>query len=195
MTRSSDWIVASVVVAGCVIGVTMFPRIPVYQSAVAFLLPATAAIMYVMLRGLGRRSVPARRQEPVLAIAVHAVIFVIALHVLVVSNLAGVSWARALGPRAVVVLLGALFVAIGNLLPRMPPNLAVGIRTRRTLEDPLLWSSIHRVCGYVVVGFGCIIGLAGVFLPGATIGVVVALSAIAAVASLKLAYSRLACRS
>jgi uncharacterized membrane protein len=170
----------------------MSARIPVHQIAAVLLLPATAGITYVVLRTLARRSVPADRQKPLLTIGVHVVLFVVVLHVLVVSNLAGLSWARDLGPRAVVVLVGAVFVSAGNLLPRTPRNLAIGIRTQRTLDDPLAWSKIHRVCGYAAVGLGCTIALAGMFLPGATIGAVVVLSAIAAAVSVTVAYSRVA---
>jgi len=66
-----------------------------------------------------------------------------------VSNLAGVAWAHALGPRSVVALLGAFLISAGNLLPRVRPNLAIGIRTRRMLSDARLWARMHRVAGYI----------------------------------------------
>lgn len=191
MRRLSDWIAALAVVTGCAVGLALLPRIPVYRALVVSVLPATAVVVYVILRGLGRRSVSGRRQEPLIAIAVNAVLFIMGLHVLMVSNLAGAAWARALGPRSVIVLLGGAIVVAGNLLPRIPPNLAIGIRTRQTLEDPRVWSRIHRFSGYVAVALGCVIGLAGVFVSGQAIGPVVALSAIVAVASVSVAYRRL----
>src|SRR6266513_565511 len=42
-------------------------------------------------------------------------------------------------PRLAPVLLGAALMAIGNLLPRVRPNVAIGIRTSRTLRDRGAW--------------------------------------------------------
>jgi uncharacterized membrane protein len=55
-------------------------------------------------------------------------------------------------------------VAVGNLLPRTRPNLALGIRTARTLSDRRLWMLTHRVGGYVVVAVGIATTFSGLFL-------------------------------
>jgi uncharacterized membrane protein len=157
---------------------------------VASLLPATAAIVYALLRTVGRRSAPRQLQGPIALIGRHVVAFIIALHVLTVCNLAGVTWARALGPRAAVVLLGAAIVAIGNVLPRLRPNLALGIRTTHSLGDTRVWSRIHRLAGHGAVALGCVVCVAGLSLRGELIGPVVSIAAIALAASIGLA-----CRS
>lgn len=191
MKRLADWIVAGVIALGFAVSVILLPRIPIYRAIVPWLLPATAAIAYLIIRGIARRSTPHHLQAPILIIATYVVIFVTGLHVLMVSNLAGVAWARALGPRAVVVLFGGVFVVAGNLLPRTRPNLAIGIRTQRMLADPQLWSRMHRLAGYAAVSLGCAITAAGIFLSGPAIGAVVGASAILTVTSLGVAYWRL----
>jgi uncharacterized membrane protein len=160
---------------------------PVYLAAVALLLPATAAAVHLIVRALLPHPVSPSVREPVNAISMHVVIFVIALQILIIADLAGVGWARALGPRAVVVLLAALLVSAGNLLPRLRPNPAIGIRTARTIDDPRLWARLHRCAGYTAVIAGCALGVAGVFLSGPAIGTVVTICAIGAIASLTIA--------
>lgn len=49
---------------------------------------------------------------------------------------------------AIAVLLGALFVFMGNLLPRIRPNWFMGIRTPWTLSSEQVWRKTHRVGGY-----------------------------------------------
>ena len=74
-------------------------------------------------------------------------------------------------------LLGLVFVAIGNLLPRTRPNVAVGVRTTRTLTNARLWAVVHRVGGYVTVGLGLVIGIAGLALTHELLGGVVSAAA------------------
>jgi uncharacterized membrane protein len=53
---------------------------------------------------------------------------------------------------------GALFVVIGNILPRCKPNFSLGIKTPWALSDENNWRRTHRVGGYgfVVVGLALI---------------------------------------
>ena len=50
--------------------------------------------------------------------------------------------------RAIPVLMGLLFMFIGNLLPRIRPNWFMGIRTPWTLSSETVWRKTHRVGGY-----------------------------------------------
>jgi uncharacterized membrane protein len=116
----------------------------------AVTLPVAATATYLILRTfwseIGSDRDGHREAEAVhRAIAIRLVLFVMALDVLVMLNLGGVEWIRAQGPRLVVVLFGSVFIVIGNLLPRTRPNLALGIRTSRTLSDRPFWfGSIAR---------------------------------------------------
>lgn len=187
-----DSVVSGVIAVGSLTSVILFRQIPIYPVAVASLLPATAAIVYALLRTVGTRSATRQAQVPIAVIGGHVVAFIISLHVLTVCNLAGVAWARAMGPRAAVVLLGVAIVAMGNMLPRLRPNLALGIRTMRSLDDTRLWSRLHRVAGHGAVVLGGVTCVAGLSLRGEMIGPVVTVTAIALAVSLGLVYRRYA---
>ena len=86
---------------------------------------------------------------------------------------------RALDPsfdvmRWLFVALGILFVVIGAVLGRLPPNGLAGIRTPWTLADPDVWARTHRFTGRLLTLGG--VALAGVATLGADhIDLVVAL--------------------
>ncbi len=69
--------------------------------------------------------------------------------------------------------LGALFVLLGNQLPRARSNFIFGIRTPWTLSSDAVWTRVHRVGGYAMVAGG-LVTIAAAFLPPAT-GLAVAL--------------------
>jgi putative oxidoreductase len=132
---------------------------------IAFALPATAAVIYVTFRPLWRHTTgPSEVDGTYKAITLHTVLFVLVLYALALATLADVPGVRPIAPRAVAVLVGLFFVAVGNLLPRTRPNLLIGIRTSRTLEDRELWARMHRTCGYLCVGFGIVVAVASAFL-------------------------------
>ena len=124
------------------------------------------------------------------AIAARVALFIMALQVLLMLNLSGVEWIRSWGPRLVVVLFGSLFIGIGNVLPRTRPNLALGIRTSRTLSDRPFWIRLHRTCGYLSVAFGAVIVVAGLSFSGPVIGPVVGAAALGSVAVLLATYRK-----
>ncbi len=192
MKRADDYVAASLIAAGGLVSGILFRRIPVYPVAVASLLPMTAISVYAMLRMVGARSSPGHLQGPIALIGCHAVAFIIGLHILTVCTLAGVAWAHALGPRAAVVLLGVSIAAIGNVLPRLRPNLALGIRTTQSLDNARLWSRVHRLAGHGTVALGGVICVAGLSIRGDWIGPVVSITAIALAVSIGLGYRRYA---
>ena len=94
--------------------------------------------------------------------------------------------------RAVVVLFGLVLVAIGNLLPRTRPNVAVGVRTARTLANAQLWQQVHRAGGYATVGLGIVVAVTGLVLTHETVGAVISAAALAAGAAVFVSYRRYA---
>jgi len=60
------------------------------------------------------------------------------------------------------VLLGILFILLGNLFPKLPSSFFIGIRTPWTLSSEEVWRKTHRVGGYAFVIGGIFFILAGV---------------------------------
>ena len=54
---------------------------------------------------------------------------------------------------------GAMLIGLGNVLPKVPRNALVGIRTPWTLADPSIWERTHRLGGYlcVLAGFSTLL--------------------------------------
>lgn len=70
--------------------------------------------------------------------------------------------------------LGALFIVLGNYLPRIKPNFTFGIRTPWTLADEEVWRRTHRASGPAFVVAGAATLIAAFFAaaePGITFGV------------------------
>jgi uncharacterized membrane protein len=126
----------------------------------SFLLPFAALAIVLIFKSLAKRD-PFRanyakfRRTYDLFLDL-AVLLVFATHVLIiVSNLlvpkglAG-RWVQYI-PTSFV---GILLVIMGNTLPRLRPNSAMGVRTRWTLRDETVWMKTHRAGGYVLFVFG-----------------------------------------
>jgi uncharacterized membrane protein len=52
--------------------------------------------------------------------------------------------------------IGALFIILGNIMPRTRQNWFVGVRTPWTLANARVWEKTHRVAGYLFVGLGVV---------------------------------------
>ena len=80
--------------------------------------------------------------------------------------LSAVIYATALGGKIrvemiVPTLLGILFIAIGNYLPKCQQNYTIGIKIPWTLHSEENWSRTHRLAGYVWVVGGVVMTLSG----------------------------------
>ena len=196
----------AVVAAGYLVGLAAFPSLPgpfleqqpSARLLVAFTLPTTALVIHALFRSLWRhdrvRSGNGAFESTYHAILLRVVLFVVALHALVMIELTQVAAAagvRLSSGRFVVVMLGLALVAIGNLLPRTRPNVAVGLRTARTLTNARLWQQVHRSGGYVTVALGLVIAVTGLVLGHEAIGAVVG-AALAALTSVVVSYRRYA---
>ena len=104
----------------------------------------------------------------------------------------GMTYADALGKdidviRLLPIIMGALFLLIGNYLPKCTPNRTVGIRIKWTLADEENWNATHRFGGKVWF-IGAIVILASSLLP-AKISVCVMIAATLAMALAPIIYS------
>ena len=84
---------------------------------------------------------------------------------------------------------GALFVVIGNYLPKVRPNYMVGIRTPWTLTSDLSWDRTHRVGGRLFVVEGIVFILFGLLRPPREALIVGLLGGIAVILVVLFAYS------
>jgi uncharacterized membrane protein len=67
--------------------------------------------------------------------------------------------------RAVTIVFGFGLMAVGNVMPRVRPNWIVGLRTKRTLSDPVVWAKAHRALGTLLMAFGALVILASIVAP------------------------------
>ncbi len=91
------------------------------------------------------------------------------IRVVIVLLMMAISWISAVAglkedidtALLVMLLMGVVFITIGNLLTRIRPNWFTGIRSPWTLADPVIWRKTHRLGGYLMVSAGiCFIGCA-----------------------------------
>ena len=112
------------------------------------------------------------------------------LQTLIVLVLIGLGWltiAAALGATmdvgAIVrVLVGLLFIGLGNFMGRLKRNYFVGIKTPWTLADDEVWRRTHRCGGWVFVIMGAVFVLSLALPAGPILGVVLGVSTIGGVA-------------
>lgn len=166
------------IAAGFVLAVVLFIRLPALGQKdgtfsgwpfagwtwprfwTSFVLPFASLAIVLIFKSLARRD-PFRANygkfrrtydlfldlAVLLAFVTH--VLIILSNLLVPKGLAG-SWVRFL-PTS---LIGILLVVLGNALPRLRPNSAMGVRTRWTLRDEGVWRKTHRAGGYILVVFG-----------------------------------------
>ena len=65
-------------------------------------------------------------------------------------------------------LVGVMFVVIGNYMPKAKQNYTIGIKLPWTLDDTENWNKTHRLAGFLWV-IGGIVFLIGAFLPGGAV--------------------------
>jgi uncharacterized membrane protein len=84
---------------------------------------------------------------------------------------------------------GALFVVIGNYLPKTRPNYLLGIRTPWTLTSDLSWTRTHRVGGRLFMLEGAILVASGLLDvgSGALLGLII--GGLALIVGIMFAYS------
>ena len=82
--------------------------------------------------------------------------FVLVFHLTVVALAAGAPpWIA----RGFLLLLGLGIAVVGNVMPRTRPNPIMGLRTRATLNNPVLWARVHRLFGGLLLASGVLVML------------------------------------
>lgn len=65
--------------------------------------------------------------------------------------------------RAILAAVGLIFLVLGLLLPRLPPNYLAGVRTPWTLGNPRVWRTTHLRAGSVFALLGLLAWLAALW--------------------------------
>ena len=126
------------------------------------LFPLIVGVLFLVPKIEPRRINLIRSAAAFRAIMYAAIVFFVAVHVVIVASALG----RELEVgRVLPVGVGALLVVIGNWMPKIRSTFLLGIRTPWTLTSDHTWRRTHRVGGRVFVGFGLVMMIAGALLP------------------------------
>ena len=129
------------------------------RTVAAALLPGILTVMFVLFtwfppRVDARGDEDAAFQETYDALLTATLAALAAVHVIVMGSALG--WDVTVA-QAVPVVVGALFVFIGTVLPRVRRGWRIGIRTRWALSSERVWERSHRLGGPLfVLGGVCI---------------------------------------
>ena len=160
----------------------------------AFFGPVLLLVIWQILR-LAPRADPrqanyARFDDAYETIVAAILVLILCTHALTIGVALG--YALPVG-RVVPALVGALFVVIGNVMPRMRSNWWFGVRTPWTLSSDRVWARTHRLAGFCMTGAGIVMILGAVVLPS-TLGLAVVLGAAVAAVFAPALYSYLTWR-
>lgn len=78
-------------------------------------------------------------------------LFMVAIHV--ITLLAALGWVDVVG-LAVPVMVGILFIVLGNYMGKIRQTFFVGIKTPWTLSNEVVWNKTHRLGGYFFISYG-----------------------------------------
>ena len=154
---------------------------PASRTFFALILPTTALGTWLLFFGLTSRPgfwlerklfgrwVPESVLEPAAIerfrptfdlIVASVIAFIVAFHLLLLALAAGsASWVA----NAFAFTVGFGLALVGNVIPRVRPNPVMGVRTRATLNDPILWARVHRLFGKLMLASGVLVMLLAVF--------------------------------
>lgn len=155
-----------------------------------FLLPGIAALIAILLAVIPsiepRRANLERSGKPYGATWIGVMLLLGVIHVLAVGVALG---AELDVTRIMLIAAGALFVVIGNYLPKTRPNYLLGIRTPWTLTSDLSWTRTHRVGGRLFMLEGAILVASGLLDvgSGALLGLII--GGLALIVGIMFAYS------
>ncbi len=204
--RAYDVLSLVIVGATCVVTAAVYPRLPprmpvhfdlhgvadgfAPKGAGAWLVPATTLGLFALIK-LGARLLPRPWRERTATSAASLLLLIVtvgltALHFLMlhVALTGAVGMGASLG-----VVLGALWVGLGLVMPRLRRNPWMGVRTPWTLTSDENWARTHRVAG-ASMAIGGLVAIAAAALGSAAVPIV----AVVASALVPLAYSLLLAR-
>jgi uncharacterized membrane protein len=90
------------------------------------------------------------------------VLILVPADLIILSPVLGLSWSSA---RVLPAMLGTIFILLGNVMGKLPPNPFIGVRTPWTLADDWVWDRTHRFAGWIMVAGGFILLGSALLLP------------------------------
>lgn len=132
----------------------------------AVMIPLMMLFVWGMMRVLPkidpRRANYARMEATYELVITMVLASTLALHVVMLGAALGYPIAI---DTVVPLVVGALFMVLGNVLPRAKPNWWFGVRTPWTLSNDRVWVRTHRVAGYTMLLAGLALVVLA-FVPG-----------------------------
>jgi len=138
------------------------------------LVPAIAAFVWFLMLVLPAISPRGFRLDRSASAFYESVLAIVATLVLLHAVVARAQAAGATPPLAAgLILIGALFVVLGNLMGKLQKNFFIGIRTPWTLASDEVWLKTNRLTGRLMVACGLAIAISS-FVPAVTVGALIA---------------------
>lgn len=184
------WIPAVLILAAVAASIVAYPKLPesmpTHWSASgevngwtnrlwgAWMLPLIMAAVWLVMRAIPhidpRRANYEKFAGMYEALIVLILAFMLVMHVIVLAAATGTPVKM---DRIVMPLVGVFIAAIGFLVPRAHPNWFVGIRTPWTLTSDLAWERTHKIGGPLIMAFGALMVVTGLFAPMPAIWILV----------------------
>ncbi len=162
-------------------------RLEAFGVMPAVLLGVTV-LLAVLPRIDPRRSGIAKSMRAYNLVWAAVVVFLAVIH-LMATRSAVSETDSGINARLVVVVLGVLYLVIGNYLPKTGSNWFFGIRTPWTLSDERVWTATHRLGGRLFMASGLFTLVAAVVGPDSVaIGLAVAMAVVTAVVTIVYSY-------
>jgi uncharacterized membrane protein len=159
------------------------------RSTGAWLMPIVLLAMAIILPRLPAidpRRANYEKFRPSYDLIVNAVMSLVAvLHGAMLG--AGAGWPVSM-ERLTPLLIGLLFVVIGNVLPRARPNWFFGIRTPWTLTNDRVWERTHRLGGVTFVIAGALLVVSAFLARSALVPVLIACIVVASIVPVVYSY-------
>jgi uncharacterized membrane protein len=159
------------------------------RTLAAWLMPAVLAAMAIILPRLPAidpRRANYEKFRPSYDLVISAVMTLIAaMHVVTLG--AALGWPVPI-MKVTPMMVGALFVVIGNVLPRARSNWLFGIRTPWTLTNERVWERTHRLGGMTFVVAGLLLFVSAFLAPPVMFGVLVAATVLASIIPVTYSY-------